>query len=188
VGKPVDLEADGTVIWEDEDTGERWTEGLPPTRSEYVEILARKTSEAADARAALVRPLVIAWVEGGIGYTKVIRGDVEVLEWDWDNIEAAEDPAVIEEYIANAEALPDDYPEKDGILNSMRRALNNLTEAMGDDDTLLTVKVVLLNNDGDREVEYGTGKTNDEAVHAAEEAVRIRTGDDSYVMTDWSAA
>ena len=51
----------------------------------------------------------------------------------------------------------------------------------------LTVKVILLNDDGDREEVYASGETVEDAVQFAEEAIAAQTGDDSFVMTDWEA-
>ena len=52
----------------------------------------------------------------------------------------------------------------------------------------LTVLVILLNDDGDREEIYASGATVEDAIEFAEEAICAKTGDDSYVMTEWSAA
>jgi len=51
----------------------------------------------------------------------------------------------------------------------------------------VTVKVTLLNDDGDREEVYVSGPTLDEAIERAEEAIAERTGDDTYAMTEWEA-
>jgi len=59
-----------------------------------------------------------------------------------------------------------------------------------DDDEAgqISVRVELLNDDGDRLVVFGYGDTADEAVAAAEAKACEQTGDDSYVMNDWGAA
>ena len=76
------------------------------------------------------KPMVITWVEGGIGYTAVVRGDVEVLSWDWDVIVDGTKEE-IEAAIAEADRLPDEWPDKAGILQTMREILSNL---FGNDD------------------------------------------------------
>jgi len=53
---------------------------------------------------------------------------------------------------------------------------------------MIAVRVTLLNDDGDRLVLVAEDETVDSAVAAAELLAAHRTGDDSYVMSDWSAA
>lgn len=77
------------------------------------------------------KPLVAIWVEDGIAYYKVIRGDVEVLQWDWDLVDEGEEEE-IRGYVAQVEQLPDDYPEKAEILDEMRKALIRFEEPPGD--------------------------------------------------------
>jgi len=69
------------------------------------------------------RPMVIAWVEGGIGYTAVVRGPVDILAWDWDVIEETDNPQDIRDAISEAEQLPDTWADKENILNTMRHHL-----------------------------------------------------------------
>lgn len=68
-------------------------------------------------------PMVMVTVEGGIATAQVIRGDVDVIEWDWDVIDETNEPREIEAAIAEAERLPDDYPGRSIILNQMRERL-----------------------------------------------------------------
>ena len=54
-------------------------------------------------------------------------------------------------------------------------------------ETTVTVLVILLNDDGDREEIWASGATVDDAVEFAEEAIRKASGDESFVTTDWEA-
>lgn len=52
----------------------------------------------------------------------------------------------------------------------------------------LMVRVESVNDNGLRYVTYGRGRDTDAAVENAVDKARRQTGDDSYVMNDWSAA
>ena len=75
---------------------------------------------------SIERPMVMVTVEGGIASTEVIRGDVEIVQWDWDGIDDTSEPSEILDYIEQAERLPDDWWAKAGILATMREALEDL--------------------------------------------------------------
>ena len=72
------------------------------------------------------KPMVMVTVEGGIANVETIRGDVEVVQWDWDVIDDTRLPYEILDYIEQAERLPDDWWAKAGILATMREALADL--------------------------------------------------------------
>jgi hypothetical protein len=59
---------------------------------------------------------------------------------------------------------------------------------MEERDEGYTVWVRLLNNDGDEMFDYASGDTVDDAIASAEAKAAKRSGDDSFVMTDWGAA
>lgn len=61
-------------------------------------------------------------------------------------------------------------------------------EQMPETTTELYVQVDLENDYGEKYTETSVGATTDEAIARVEALVAKRTGDDSYVMTDWRAA
>jgi hypothetical protein len=52
----------------------------------------------------------------------------------------------------------------------------------------LTVRVELLNDEGERLFRFGEGATVEDAVNDAEDQARQETQDDTYCMTEWEAA
>ncbi len=53
---------------------------------------------------------------------------------------------------------------------------------------MFRVRVYLVNDDGDKMTVVAEDETVTDAIVAAEQIAAERTGDDSYVMSDWGAA
>lgn len=75
------------------------------------------------------KPMVMVTVDGGIAYANVVRGEVDIVQWDWDVIDSTSEPNEIRGYIEQALLLPDGWPEKTAILANMKEALDKLLAA-----------------------------------------------------------
>jgi hypothetical protein len=76
----------------------------------------------------MTKPVVLSWVDGGVGYWQIVSGEADVLFWDWDVVNDGEDREAIEAYLADAKRLPDDWPGRSDIIASMEDALAGIDD------------------------------------------------------------
>jgi hypothetical protein len=90
-----------------------------------LEFAIRDLAEAFDhGRETAPPPVTLVVVEGGIARTVEVRGKVDVVHVDWDNVDSGDMGAIVRE-IEEIERLPDDFADKATMLQDATQSLRH---------------------------------------------------------------